>query len=163
MPWGPPSNRMFRIFLYLGMFYWLLPVAFTGLQLQIFFNSIVFGIATALLLTWGSAFWYAMHGDATAENQQIVATVTMWLIVWLQRLYSIIFVTFGQPHWLQNSFFPAFLAYMFGVTGMFLLVAPMFVNTQGNRSTYWLVWTSLAVGAMFAGVSYYFQVSGLDQ
>lgn len=163
MPWGSSSNKMMRIYLYLGVFYWILPIFFTGVSLQIAFNSIVFGIATALLFTWGPSMYYALRGDTTAENQQIVATVTMWLIVWLQRLYSIIYVAMDRPEWLQKSVVPAFLAYMFGATGVILLIAPSFVKGVSVREYYWQMGIAVACGVVFGMTSYYLQIVGLDQ
>lgn len=162
MPWGNETNRMFRIFLYLGMFYWVLPIFVAGLALQIVFNSAVFGISTALLITWGPALWYSLRGDASPENQQITATVTMWLIVWLQRLYSIIFVAMGHPAWMQLSAIPAFFAYMFGAMGVILLVAPSFMKGGATHSYNVQLGVAIVIGVVLGVVSYYLQIVGLD-
>ena len=162
MPHSSTSNRMLMLALAAIASYWVLPWFATGLQLQIVFNSLVFGVATMILVTWGPAAYYALRGRARAENQNIIAVYTVWSVVWLQRLYSITFVTLDRPDWLLNSALPAFMAYLFGMSGILFLAAPASIQ-HAPRSYYWRLAAATVFGALFGGVSYYFQMAGLDR
>ncbi len=142
--------------------YWVLPIFISGVTLQVIFNSAVFGIATSILITWGPATLYALRRGVTGENQSIVATFTLWLVVWLQRIYSITFVALDRPWWLMSSALPAFLAYLIGVTGILFLIAPIAVDDAQDRYRWRLV-ASLIFGFAFAASAYYLQLHGFDQ
>lgn len=165
MPNSATSNRMLMIALAAIASYWVLPVFATGLQLQIVFNSLVFGIATTILVTWGPATYYALRGRAWGENQNIVAVFVVWLVVWLQRLYSIIFVSLDRPWWLMNSALPAFMAYMFGMAGVLFLVAPASIKHADTeqKAYYWRLAIAGIFGAAGAAASYYLQLAGFDR
>lgn len=162
MPHSTPSNRMLMIALAAILSYWVLPLFASGLTLQIAFNSLVFGVATSILITWGPATYIALRRRAWGENQSIVATFTVWSVVWLQRVYSIVFVTMDRPQWLMNSALPAFMAYLFGVAGVMFLIAPA-ATKDAPVSYYWRLAAAGIVGAVFAAASYYFQLAGLDR
>lgn len=162
MPNSPKTNRMLMLALAAIASYWVLPIFITGTTLQVLFNSAVFGVATSILITWGPAAIYALRRGVTGENQSIVATFTLWSVVWLQRVYSITFVVLDRPWWLTNSAFPAFLAYLIGVTGILFLVAPIAVDDAKDRYRWRLV-AALSLGFAFAAAAYYLQLHGFDQ
>jgi hypothetical protein len=158
MPYRNPTNKMLLLVMYAGVLFWVLPAFFTGDTLQEFFNSIVFGIASAVLVTWGASAYYALRGNITGVHQHIVATVAIWLIVWLQRLYSIVFLTMDRPYWMQISSFPAFITYMFGIMGVFVVVAPAFVDEETDQRDYVLqAAIGTGIGMVAAVVSYVIQ------
>ncbi len=158
MPYRTPTYRMMLLVLYAGAAFWILPLIFTGLQLQEAFNSIVFGIAAVVLVTWGPSAFFALRGGVNAENQHIVSTVAIWFIVWVQRLYAIVFVTLDRPTWLMLSAFPAFLTYMFGVMGVLVVVAPAFVKDANMKDYYFQLIAGLLVGTLLSGISYLVQI-----
>jgi hypothetical protein len=142
-------------------FYWLLSLFVLGFTLQIIANSVVFGIATAILLTWGPSLYYAMRGHASAPNMAIVSITTVWMVVWLQRVYSIVFIALERPWWLMNSAVPAFIAFLFGLSGLLVLIAPAFMK-GAPRGGLWQLAIASGIGAVFAAGSYYLQISGFD-
>lgn len=159
MPYRNPTNKMLLLVMYMGVLFWVLPFAFTGDQLQTAFNSIVFGISTTVLITWGPAAYYALRGNVTAEHQHIIATTAVWLIVWVQRIYAIVFMILDRPYWLLSSAFPAFVAYMFGMTGVFIVVAPALVKTEDRSDYIWMTTIGVGCGLLAAAVSYILQVT----
>ena len=162
MPHSPPSYKMLIWSIVAVAFYWLLSAFVSGLALQITFNSVVFGLSTSILLTWTPAAFYAMRHGAKGENQNIIAIFTIWMVVWLQRLYSIAFVSFDRPQWLMDSALPAFLAYLFGMAGVLFLLAPAFVKDV-PRAFYLQLTISLVFGVIAAGAAFYLQLMGFDQ
>lgn len=159
MPHHNPTNRMFLLILCAGVLFWILPQFFTGDLLQEVFNSIVFGIATTVMVTWGPSAYYAMRGSVTAEHQHIVATVAVWFIVWIQRLYAIIFMVLDRPYWLLSSAFPAFVAYMFGITGVFIIVAPAMVKDASRNDYIWQVTIGIGCGLLATAFSFILQAT----
>lgn len=162
MPNSRRNHRMLLLALLAVASYWVLPLFASGMALQTAFNSIVFGIATAILITWGPPALFALRRNATGENQNIIAVFTLWLVVWLQRLYSIAFVSLDRPWWLLNSALPAFMAYLFGVVGVLFLTAPAYVEDT-PRSYYWQLAAASVLGAAAAVVAYYLQLHGFDE
>lgn len=158
MPYRSPTYKMLMLVFYAGIGFWLLPVIFTGFQLQELFNSLVFGIATVILVTWGASAVYSLKGGATAEHQQIISTVAVWFIVWVQRLYAIIFVALDRPTWLMISALPAFLTYMFGVMGILVIMAPAFMEEVNLKDYYINLAVGVVFGSILAFVSYLVQV-----
>lgn len=158
MPNRTPTYKMMMLVLLAGAGFWLMPLIYTGLQLQEVFNSVVFGIATVVLVTWGPSVFFAMRGGINAENQHIVSTVAVWFIVWIQRLYAIIFVSLDRPTWLMISAFPAFLTYMFGVMGVLAVVAPAFVKDANMKDYYIQLIAGIILGVVLSGISYLVQV-----
>jgi hypothetical protein len=150
---------MFQLISVAGILFWLLPLIFDGDSLQTTLNSIVFGIATTVLITWGPSVYYALRGNVTAENQHIIATVAVWIIVWTQRLYSIVYMTLDRPYWLASSAFPAFIAYMFGLTGVFIVVAPAMLKDADRSDYLWQTAVGIGCGVMAAVVSFVIQVA----
>lgn len=119
---------MFFLVACAGIMFWFFPFFFTGDQLQTAVNAAVFGVSIAVMTTWGSAAYYALRGDITAEHQHIVATVAIWFIVCVQRVYSMTFMMLDRPYWMLSSAIPAFVAYMFGLTGICLVIAPYYLK-----------------------------------
>lgn len=158
MPYRNPTYKMLMFVFYAGAAFWLLPIVFTGLQLQEVFNSLVFSIATVILMTWGSAAYYAFKGRMDPENQQIISTVAVWFIVWVQRLYAITFVALDRPTWLMVSALPAFLTYMFGVMGVLVIMAPAFMKDVNLRSYYAHLVVGIFIAAILFVISYAVQV-----
>ena len=158
MPYRNPTYKMLLFVFYAGAAFWFLPIIFTGLQLQELFNSLVFGIATVILITWGSAAYYAFRGRMDPENQQIISTVAVWFIVWIQRLYAIIYVALDRPGWLMISAFPAFLSYMFGVMGVLVVIAPMFMKNVDLKNYYVHLMLGTFIGVILFIVSYAVQI-----
>lgn len=162
MPNSRRTNRMLLLAIAAVASYWVLPLFASGLTLQILFNSAVFGVATSILVTWGPAAVFALRRSATGENQNIVAVFAIWFVVWLQRVYSIAFVTLDRPWWLLNSAMPAFLAYLIGMAGVLFLIAP--ASTDDAPAPYrWRLALSGALGVAFAGFSYWLQSHGFDK
>lgn len=159
MPYRNPTNRMFILISCAGIMFWLLPLFFSGDDLQTTINSIVFGIATTIMITWGPSAYYALRGNVTAEHQHIIATVAVWFIVWMQRLYAIIFVTLDRPYWLASSAFPAFVAYMFGLMGVFIIVAPAMVEDADKSDYLWQTAVGIGCGLLASVVSFIIQVA----
>jgi len=144
MPYRTRTDKMLILILFSGVLFWLLPIFIGNDVLQKVINSAVFGIATTVLVTWGSSAYYAIRGNVTAENQHIIATVAVWFIVWVQRLYAMIFLYMDRPMWMQISAFPAFVTYMFGITGIFIIIAPAMIESVDKRE--YIIQTVVGVG-----------------
>jgi len=162
MPHTRRTHRMLLLALLAMASYWVLPLFITGETLQVLFNSAVFGVSTAILVTWGPPAIFALRRSASGENQNILAVFMLWFIVWLQRVYSIVFVTLDRPGWLASSALPPFLAYLFGVVGVLMLTAPAYVE-DAPRSYYWQLAVAGVLGAAAAATSYFLQLHGFDQ
>jgi hypothetical protein len=159
MPYRNPTNKMLILILYVGVLFWLLPIVVPITVLQAAINSIVFGIAIAVLTTWGPSGYYALRGNVTAEHQHIVATVAVWLIVFVQRVYAMVFVTLDKPMWLQNTPWSAFISYMFGMTGVFIIIAPLITTKQVDGVAYkWQVAVGTIIGTVLAALSFIIQM-----
>ena len=158
MPYRNPTNKMLLLVFYSGIAFWFLPLAFSGIDLQAAFNSVVFGISTVILVTWGASAYYSLRGNADAEHQHIISTVAVWFIVWCRGLYSIIFVSLDRPTWMVLSAFPAFITYMFGMTGILVVMAPAFVDDVNLRDYYFKLAIGSVLGVLLSGLSYYMQI-----
>jgi hypothetical protein len=154
MPYRNPTNKMLWLVLGAGLAFWALPLLFAGSAIQEVLNSLVFGVATVVLFTWGPSAYYSLRGNVTAEHQHIVSTVAIWLIVWTQRLYAVVFMSLDRPHWLQVSAWPAFITYMFGMMGILIIAAPFFVKDIDQRGYYWQLGVGLFIGTILAIISY---------
>lgn len=158
MPYRNPTNKMLILITYSGVLFWLFPMFLNGDMLQMIVNSLLLMIATIVLVTWGSSAYYALRGNVTAVHQHIIATVFVWLIVWVQRIYAIIFVVMDRPHWLSISAFPAFIAYMFGVTGIFVVVAPALLDGANQKEYVKQIAVGTILGMILAIVSFVIQI-----
>lgn len=158
MPWRNPTNKMLMLVLYVGVAFWLLPIFVPITLLQAGINSIVFAIATVVLTTWGPSAYYALRGNVTAEHQHIIATVGVWLIVWIQRLYAMINITLDKPIWLQNTPWSAFISYMFGMIGVFIIVAPMLTKELDDEGYRWQVFVGTVIGLALGIASFIIQM-----
>lgn len=158
MPYRNPTNKMLLLVLYVGVGFWLLPIFTPIVILQAAINSIVLGIATVVLATWGPSGYYSLRGNITAEHQHILATVGVWFIVFIQRLYAMIFVTLDKPVWLQNTPWSAFISYMFGLIGVFIIVAPMLTKEVDAKGYRWQLAIGTGLGIVLAIVSFIIQV-----
>jgi hypothetical protein len=150
---------MLMLVSYAGALFWLLPIFLTGDAIQRVMNAVVFGIATAVLYTWGGAAYYAMRGNITGVHQHIVSTVAVWFIVWVQRLYSITFLVLERPHWMLISAFPAFVTYMFGMMGVFIVIAPAFVEDVDKTDYFKQIGIGVTLGVIAAAVAYVIQLT----
>jgi hypothetical protein len=117
------------------------------------FNSIGFGVALIVTITWGSAAWRAVREGANSGAWQLILSLYLgWMTVLMQRVYAIVFNWEGRPvEWLDwpiSGFWP----YSYAVAGLLLLSAPG-VKADGMRSTaLWSMIAAVAIGSLVAGI-----------
>lgn len=133
--------------------YWLAALFIPADILRDVFNSLCFGIAVIITITWApSAFKAVKQGASTGDWVLILAIFLVWLTVLEQRVWSIIFNYFDRPMgWLDlpiSGFFP----YSYMVAGMLFLAAPG-IQPEGFRHTaMWAMIAAASVGSLVAGI-----------
>lgn len=133
--------------------YWLLAIWVPAHLLREVFNSLGFGAALIITITWGPSAWRAIKENAgSGEWQIILAIFVTWFVVLLQRCYTIIFNWAGRPIEWMDSPITGFWPFSYMIAGMLLLSAPG-VTVAGYRSTaIWAMVAAASIGSLVAGI-----------
>jgi hypothetical protein len=133
--------------------YWLAALFVPPLVLRDVFNSLAFGTAIVITVTWMPSAMKAVKENAdTGEWQLILAIFVVWFVVLCQRVYTILFNWYDRPDAWANSAVAGFWPYSYMIAGLLFLSAP---GVQGdgikNRSI-WAMITAVALGSLIAGI-----------
>ena len=139
--------------------YWLLAIFVSGTALQEFFNSVVLGVAVAVVLTWSPAAYSALQDRAWGENQVVLAIFTIWFVLVLHRIATIAYISLSRPGWFEINVVLGFLGYLFMLTGILFLAAPANVRDPDPGYRFKLI-AALVVGAAAAIFAFYAQQMG---
>lgn len=133
--------------------YGILAMFVPPLILRDVFNSLAFGTAVVITLTWfPSAVKAVREGAASGEWMLISAIFLMWLVAMVQRLYAILFNYYGRPDAWAESAISGFFPYSYMICGLLFLSAPG-VRTGGlKRSAMWALVAAFSIGSLLAGI-----------
>ncbi|WP_018900440.1 hypothetical protein [Rhizobium sp. 2MFCol3.1] len=133
--------------------YWIASMFVPPLVLRDIFNSLAFGTAVIITITWGPAAFRAVkNGADSGEWLLVLAIFLIWLVVLCQRLYVIAFNWLGRPESWALSPVSGFWPYSYTVAGMLFLSAPGFRDGDLSTRNIWAIILAVAIGSLLAGV-----------
>ena len=146
-------NRAVVIAVLAPLAYWLASFVVPAHLLRDIFNSLAFGTAIIITLTWAPSALRALRENAdTGEWQLILAISVLWFVVMCQRSYVIAFNWMGRPDSWSDSALAGFWPYSYALAGLLFLSAPG-VEGDGLRSrALWAMIAAVAIGSLLAGI-----------
>ena len=133
--------------------YWIAAMFVPPMVLRDIFNSLAFGTAIIITITWmPSALRAVRENIDTGEWQLIMAIFLVWFIVMCQRVYIIVFNWFGRPESWSDSPISGFWPYSFMIAGLLFLSAPGVEGSALRSQAIWSMVAAVAVGSMIAGI-----------
>jgi len=135
--------------------YWILALFIPAFILRDVFNSISFGCAVIITITWLPAAFQAVKNEAKSGEWQLILGITvLWFTVMVQRLYAIAYNYMGQPESWLHSPITGFWPYCYMACGLLFLMAPGFVAGEviSRRRTLNYIIGALVIGAFLSGV-----------
>lgn len=117
------------------------------------FNSLAFGTAIIIIITWLPAAIRAMRESAeTGEWQLVLAIFLVWLVVACQRVYVIVFNSYGRPQEWAESAISGFWPYSFLCAGLLFLSAPGVDGDRFKSNALWAIVAAVGIGCLTAGI-----------
>jgi hypothetical protein len=140
--------------------YAILAMFVPGIVLRDVFNSLAFGAAVIIVLTWApSAYKAVRDGADTGEWQLILAIFVVWFVTMCQRIYVIAFNWAGRPESWVDSPVSGFWPYSYMFAGLLFLAAPG-ARSKGIRpQALWAIIAAVALGSFVAGALFWASVS----
>lgn len=133
--------------------YWIASMFVPPLILRDIFNSLAFGTAIIITITWGpSAFRAVREGADSGEWQLILAIFLVWFVVLCQRVYVITFNWAGRPEPWATSAVAGFWPYSYMIAGLLFLSAPGVKGDTIESRAIWAIVAAVGVGSMVAGI-----------
>lgn len=133
--------------------YWVLAAFVPGPVLKDIFDSLALGVAVTIAITWQGAAWRAFKEGATeGEWQLVIAVFLLWVVLIMQRIYSIWFTFMGRPDWITQSPIPGFMAYSIMLAGILFLTSAGLVDEERPRRYLWHIVFAIGLGCLVAGV-----------
>lgn len=140
--------------------YCVLALFVPPMALRDVFNSLAFGTAVVIVLTWLPSALKAMReGVDSAEWQLIVAIFLLWLIVAVQRIYAMAFNWAGRPDSWADSAITGFFPYSYMFAGLLFLSAPGIVEERLGHRAIWAIIAAVAIGSFTAGALFMASIS----
>lgn len=133
--------------------FWIVAIFVPADVLREIFNSLSFGMAVMVCITWAPAAYHSFRSGGTEGKWQLVIAVFLcFSIVTFQRLYVILLEYLGRPPWLLRSHIAAFVPYTITVAGALFLIAPS-VHQGRPGNDYWLhLVIGVGIGSLLAGI-----------
>lgn len=158
LPIAPNRTMVLAVF---GLvFYAVLSMVLPWMLLRDIFNSLAFGGAFIITLTWFSAAVRSIKENMeTGESQLILAIFFLWLVAFLQRCYAIIYNYNGQPDAWSQSAISGFWPYSYFICAILFLISPGFAGAGPRTKAYWSIIAAVGLGGMVAGFLIGMQVS----
>lgn len=148
---SPNRAVVFAVLAFLG--YWIASMFVPALILRDVFNSLAFGTAIIITVTWGPAAFRAMRESAdTGEWQLVLAIFLVWVVVAIQRVYVIVFNAYGRPEAWADSAISGFWPYSFLISGLLFLSAPGVDGDKFKSNAVWAIVAAVGIGALVAGI-----------
>jgi len=133
--------------------YWIASIFIDQIILRDVFNSLAFGAAIIITMTWGPSALRALRDDAdNGEWQLILAVFLIWFVVLAQRIYIIAFNWSDRPDEWANSAISGFWPYSFTVAGMLFIAAPGIRSNGIEIRAIWSIVAAVAIGSLIAGI-----------
>jgi len=133
--------------------YWIASIFIDPIILRDVFNSLAFGAAIIITMTWGPSALRAIRDDAdNGEWQLILAVFLIWFVVLAQRIYIIAFNWSDRPDEWSNSAVSGFWPYSFTVAGMLFIAAPGIRSNGIEIRAIWSIVAAVAIGSLIAGI-----------
>jgi len=133
--------------------YWIASMIVPALLLRDIFNSLAFGTAIIITITWGPSAYRAVKENAdTGEWQLILAIFIVWFVVLCQRVYVISFNWAGRPDSWALSPAAGFWPYSYMIAGMLFLSAPGVKGDTIQSRAIWAIVAAVGIGCMVAGI-----------
>lgn len=140
--------------------YWVTSMFVPPLVLRDIFNSLAFGAAIIITITWGPAALKAVReGADSGEWQLILAIFIVWFVVLMQRIYVIIFNYAGRPDDWATSALAGFWPYSYLCAGLLFLSAPGVKGDTIESRSLWAIVAAVGIGGMVAGILIGLQIS----
>jgi hypothetical protein len=134
-------------------FYWILALFVPVGLLREIFNSLSFGVAVMVTMTWAPAAWYSLwYGERAGEWQLIIAIFLAFFVLAFQRLYVMAATILGRPEWLVESPVSGFVPYSITVVGILFLVAPGVYRGAPRGRYWWYIIAGVSMGSLLAGI-----------
>jgi hypothetical protein len=147
----PNKAVVFAVIAFIG--YWISSMFVPPLVLRDVFNSLAFGTAVIITITWGPSAFRAVKENAdSGEWQLILAIFIVWAVVLFQRTYVIIFNWFDRPDDWANSAISGFFPYSYVCAGLLFLAAPGVQSGKFQTQAVWAIVAAVGIGALVAGV-----------
>lgn len=133
--------------------YWIASMFVPALILRDVFNSLAFGTAIIITITWApSAFRAVKEGADSGEWQLILAIFIVWSVVLCQRTYIIVFNAYDRPDAWSASAISGFWPYSYMIAGLLFLSAPGVNGDRIETRAIWAIVAAVAVGSLIAGI-----------
>lgn len=147
----PNRAVVFAVFAFLA--YWIATMFVPPLVLRDVFNSLAFGAALIITLTWWKSAYQAVRENAdSGEWQLILGIFFMWFVALSQRVYIIVFNWYGRPDDWANSAIAGFWPYSYMVAGLLFLSAPGLQGGKFESRALWMIVAAVGVGSLIAGI-----------
>ena len=133
--------------------YWIASMFVPALVLRDVFNSLAFGTAIIITITWApSAFRAVKEGADSGEWQLILAIFIVWFVVLCQRTYVIVFNAYDRPEAWTTSAISGFWPYSYMIAGLLFLSAPGVNGDRIETRAIWAIVAAVAIGSLIAGI-----------
>lgn len=133
--------------------YWIAAMFVPPLVLRDVFNSLAFGAAIIITITWGPSAYRAVKENAdTGEWQLVLAIFMVWFVVLCQRVYVILYNWYDRPDAWANSAISGFWPYSYALAGLLFLSAPGVKGDGIESKAIWTIIAAVALGSLVAGV-----------
>lgn len=133
--------------------YWVAALFVPADVLRDFFNSLAFGTAVIITLTWlRPALKAVSEGADSGEWQLIIAIFLLWFVVVLQRGYVITYNLAGRPDAWSDSAISGFWPYSYMISGLLFLSAPGVQNDKMTKRSIWSIEAAVGIGCLLAGI-----------
>jgi hypothetical protein len=157
---GITPNRAVLFAVFGFVFYWVLALFVPAAALRDVFNSLCFGTAVIIVLTWLPSALKALKENVdAAEWQLIIGIFLIWLIVAAHRIYAIAFNFAGRPDSWADSAITGFFPYSFMLGGLLFLTAPAVDDRRLGRRAIWAIVAAVAIGSFVAGALFMASIS----
>lgn len=142
------------VFAVLGLtVYWIAAIIVPPSVLRDVFNSLAFGTAIIITITWFPSAARAMkEGADSGEWQLILAIFIVWCVVLAQRVYVIAFNWAGRPDAWADSAISGFWPYSYMISGLLFLSAPGVTDDKIGGRAIWSIVFAVAIGSLIAGI-----------
>jgi len=133
--------------------YWIASMFVPPLVLRDIFNSLAFGTAVIITITWGPSAYRAVKQNAdSGEWQLILAIFLVWFVVLCQRIYVILFNWAGRPEEWAVSSVSGFWPYSYMIAGLLFLSAPGVKGDSFESRALWAIIAAVGIGGLVAGM-----------
>lgn len=147
----PNSAVVFAVVAFVA--YWIMSLMVPPLLLRDIFNSLAFGTAIIITITWAPAAVRAIKENAdSGEWQLILAIFLVWFVVLIQRIYVIAFNWHGRPEAWAVSPVAGFWPYSYMIAGLLFLSAPGVKDDRIEKRAIWAMLSAVGVGCLIAGI-----------